>query len=153
MKALLTIGIFLATNLSVNNSKAQVAQGKIYGSRPDTTGVMAASKVESFMDKKTRIAVAIKGKVLKVVKPQGGWFDIDGGNGKVIHAHFSAYKVTIPATLQGKIVIADGVAQKQFVADDGQHFAGDTVSGKKQHSVKANPKAKLTFEVKGLLVE
>ena len=105
------------------------------------------------MDKKTRISVAIKGKVLKVVKTQGGWFDIDGGNGKIIHAHFTAYKVTIPTALQGKMIIADVVAQKQFTADDGQHFAGDTVSGKKQHSVKANPKTKLTFEVKGLMVE
>jgi hypothetical protein len=34
-----------------------------------------------------------------------------------------------------------------------QHFAGDTVSGKKQHAAKTNVKPVLTFEVKGLMVE
>lgn len=115
--------------------------------------MMDASKVEAHMDKKTRISVTIKGKVLKVTQPKGGWFEIDAGNGKIINAHFKNYDVTIPFELKGKYVIADGVAQKQFIADDQQHLAGDTATGKKQHSFKTNPKEKLTFEVSGLMVE
>ncbi len=105
------------------------------------------------MDKKARITTAIRGKVLKVTKQKGGWFDIDAGNGKVIAAHFKLYNITIPDDLKGCTIVAEGVAAKQFIADDQQHFAGDTVTGKKQHSVKTNPKQRLTFEVKGLLVE
>jgi len=134
-------------------SYVQAQSHKIYGSRPDTTGVMSASKVESFMDNKPRVTVAIKGKVLKVTKSQGGWFDIDGGNGDVIHAHFTTYKVFIPTRLKGKTVIVDGVAETPFIADAGQHFAGDTVSGKHENNTKTNPKKRITFEVKGLLVE
>jgi hypothetical protein len=51
------------------------------------------------------------------------------------------------------VVIIEGVAQKQFIADDLQHFAGDTVQGKKQHQVNANPNQRLTFEVTGLMVD
>ena len=127
--------------------------GKVFGTMPDSTGMIKASQVESFMDKKTRISITIKGLVLKVTKQKGGWFDIDAGNGKIIAAHFNTYNVTIPTDLKGKYVVADGVAQKQFIADDGQHFAGDTVTGKKQHTVKTNPKQRLTFEIKGLMVE
>jgi len=43
--------------------------------------------------------------------------------------------------------------QKQFIADDQQHFAGDTVTGKKQHEVKTNPKRRLSLEVKGMMVD
>ena len=127
--------------------------GKIYGARPDTTGVIAASKAESSMDKKTRISAALKGRVIKVTREKGGWFELDGGRGKIIEAHFKDYNISIPTTLKGKTVIIDCVVQKQFIADDQQHFAGDTVKGKKQSQVKTNPKRRLTLEVNGLMVE
>jgi hypothetical protein len=125
----------------------------VFGARPDTVSVVSASKLEAFMDKKPRISTTIRGKVIKVTKTKGGWFEIDAGNGKVISAHFRDYNINIPVNIKGRTVIAEGVAQKQFIADDQQHFAGDTVSGKKQQNVKTNPKRKLTFEVKGMMIE
>jgi hypothetical protein len=133
--------------------KTGLVHGQIFGSKPDTTGVMDASKVEAFMDKKVRISVAIRGRVLKVTHEKGGWFTIDAGKGRTISAHFKNYAVNIPRTLAGRTVILDGIAQKQFIADDGQHFAGDTVKGKKQSQVNADPRRRLTFEVSGLLVD
>ncbi|WCT12616.1 DUF4920 domain-containing protein [Mucilaginibacter jinjuensis] len=126
--------------------------GMIFGSTPSNINQMPAAKLETFMGKRTRISVVIYGKVLQVTKEQGGWFEMDAGNGKVIAAHFRDYNIKIPADLKGRQVIIDGVAEKQFIADDLQHMAGDTVQGKKQHQVKTNPKEKLTFEVKGLMV-
>jgi hypothetical protein len=130
-----------------------LVHGKIYGSKPDTTGVMAASKVEEFMDKKVRISVVVRGRVLKVTKPKGGWFTIDAGNGRTISAHFKNYNVSIPAALTGRTVIMDGVAQIQFIADDQQHLAGDTVKGKKQSQHNANSRHRLTFEVTGMMID
>lgn len=130
-----------------------LAHGTIFGAKPDTTGVIAASKVGGFMDKKVRISISIKGKVTKVTKSKGGWFEMDAGNGRVITAHFKNYGVTIPTALAGHTVILDGIASKQFIADDGQHFAGDTVNGKKQHRVKTNPQRRLTYEVTGMMVD
>ena len=114
---------------------------------------MKASQLEPYMNTRTSVSTTIEGTVLRVTKTKGGWFDIDAGNGKVIAAHFLTYDVTIPTTLKGHTVIIEGIAQKQFAANDLQHMAGDTVTGAKQHTSKANPKDKLSFEVTGLMVE
>jgi hypothetical protein len=127
--------------------------GTVFGVKPNTVGMMDASKVEAFMGNKTRISTTIRGRVIKVTQQKGGWFELDAGNGKIIRAHFKVYNINIPTDLKGHTVIVEGVAQKQFIADDLQHFAGDTVNGKKQHTVKTNPKQKLTFEVTGLFVD
>jgi Domain of unknown function (DUF4920) len=152
MKALHIFFLFLPA-IAFAQTHQPLPHGKIFGSKPDTTAVVDAAKVEAFMDKKVRISTTIRGKVIKVTKQKGGWFDIDAGNGKIIAAHFKTYNITIPEDLKGRTIIAEGVAAKQFIADDQQHFAGDTVTGKKQHTVKTNPKQRLTFEVKGLMID
>ncbi|MGZ3767438.1 MAG: DUF4920 domain-containing protein [Mucilaginibacter sp.] len=146
--------LFLLFSFSVLAQKRTgLVHGKIFGSKPDTTGVMAASKVEDFMDKKVRISVAVRGKILNVTKEKGGWFTLDAGNGRTIAAHFKNYAVSIPTALAGWTVVLDGIAQKQFLADDQQHYAGDTVKGKKQSHIIANAKRRLTFEVSGMMVD
>ena len=132
---------------------AALPHGTVFGSKPLTTEVIKATHLETYIAKKTRINVTIRGRVTKVTKAKGGWFDIDAGNGKYISAHFKNYSINIPTNLKGKTIVAEGVAAKQFLADDLQHFAGDTVAGKKQHQVKTNPKRRLDFEVKGLMVD
>ncbi|QEC77363.1 DUF4920 domain-containing protein [Mucilaginibacter ginsenosidivorax] len=127
--------------------------GMVYGQKPDTIAMMPANKLEEFMGKKTRISTTIEGKIIKVTKEKGGWFDVDAGGGKIMAAHFKNYNVILPAQLAGRTVIMEGVAEKMFIADDLQHLAGDTVSGKKQHKVKTDPKRAVTFEVKGLMVD
>jgi len=153
MKALGIFFVLFLPAITFGQTRQPLPHGKIFGSKPDTTVVVNATKVEVFMDKKARISTTIRGRVIKVTKQKGGWFDIDAGNGKIIAAHFKTYNITIPEDLKGHTIIAEGVAAKQFIADDQQHFAGDTVTGKKQHTVKTNPKQRLTFEVKGLMVE
>jgi RecJ-like exonuclease len=127
--------------------------GMVYGVKPDTMQLIPAWRVEAFMAKKVRISTTIRGRIIKVTKTKGGWFQLDAGKGKIIAAHFKNYNITIPTALTGKIVFVEGVAEKQFIADDLQHFAGDTVRGKKQHAVKTDPKRRLIFEVKGLMVD
>lgn len=133
--------------------RTPLPHGMIYGVKPNTTAMLPAWRVEAFMDTKPRINTTIRGRVIKVTKPKGGWFELDAGKGKIIAAHFKNIGINIPADLKGKIVIVEGVAEKQFIADDLQHYAGDTVTGKKQHTVKTNPLRRLTFEVKGIMVD
>jgi len=145
--------IITAILLSANVfAQTPLPHGMVYGLKPDTTAMLPANKIESFMGKRTRISTTIKGKVLKVTRPNGGWFTIDAGDGKAIKAHFKNYKINLPPDIQGRTVIIEGVAAKQFVANDRQHYAGDTVIKKKQQRVKANPMQPLVFEVKGLMV-
>ena len=127
--------------------------GMTFGIKPTDISPIAATQIEASMAKKTRITTAIRGRIIRVTKSKGGWFEMDAGQGKIIKAHFKNYGIDLPRALRGRIVIIEGVAQKQFIADDMQHFAGDTVVGAKQHQVKTNPKQRLTFEVRGLMVD
>ncbi|GAA4325355.1 hypothetical protein GCM10023149_27630 [Mucilaginibacter gynuensis] len=127
---------------------AALPHGMIYGTQPDTAVMMDAPKLREFMGKKTRITTAIKGKVIKVTKAKGGWFELDAGNGEIITAHFSRGGINLPLNIKDRVVIIDGVAKKNFIADDEQHFAGDTTTYK-THS-KELPR--ISFEVKGLMV-
>src|SRR6202012_542064 len=124
----LLFAFFTTANLPAQNH-TPLPHGMLYGQKVDPTDVMPASKVEAFMEKKVRASVTLTGKVLQVTKTKGGWFDMDGGNGKIIKVHYKNYDITIPTGLKGRSVMIQGVAQKQFIADDMQHFAGDTVVG------------------------
>ncbi|MGF7041181.1 DUF4920 domain-containing protein [Mucilaginibacter lappiensis] len=153
MKLLTFFVLLFASATVLAQKEVPLPHGMVYGQKPDTTAMMSAAKVEAFMGKKTRISTTIEGRVIRVTREKGGWFELDAGAGKVISAHFKNYNINIPADLAGRKVIVEGVAAKQFIADDLQHMAGDTVSGKKQHEVKTDPKRKVTFEVKGLIVD
>jgi hypothetical protein len=151
MKTLLSIIAICATTGAF--AQNGITHGTTYGKKVNTVGMMQASKLEPYMDTRTRVNTTIEGKVLRVTKTKGGWFDIDAGNGKFIAAHFSTYNITIPMALKGHTVIVEGIAQKQFAANDLQPMAGDTVKGARQHTQKSNPKDKLSFEVTGLYVD
>ena len=153
MKVLPCLFIICFSFNSFAQKHTPLPHGSVYGVKPGTISLMDASKIEAFMGKRTRTSAIIRGKVLKVTQPKGGWFTLDAGNGKTIAAHFKNYDITIPTDLQGRIVIVEGVAEKQFIANDLQHMAGDTAAGKKQHKVNVDPKKRLTFEVTGLFVD
>jgi len=143
--------LFLIVCLFTANAFAQhtpLPRGTVYGTHPEGAGIVFADNLAKSMDQRITIVTSIKGKVLKVTKRKGGWFTIDGGHGTVIYAHFKDYRVTIPTDLAGHTILADGVATKQFVADDSQHLAG--TKGKES---KDNAKESLKFEVSGLIVQ
>jgi hypothetical protein len=144
---------FIAMMFAPVQKQVMLPHGMTFGKKVDQLQNMPAEKLEAFMGKMTRISTTIFGKVIQVDTPKGGWFRMDAGRGRVISVHFTDYKVTIPKELKGRTVMVQGIAQKQFIADDMQHFAGDTVKGAKQHQVKVDPKRKLTFEASGLMVE
>jgi hypothetical protein len=149
---LLITMICLCTLVASAQKKTALPHGMTYGTKPSTVALLRADTLEQAMGKKARISTSVVGKVLKVTKSKGGWFDMDAGKGRIIKAHFKDYNISLPTALKGREVIIQGVAAKQFIADDAQPLAGDTVVGKKQHQVRTNPKQRLIFEMTGLMV-
>jgi hypothetical protein len=148
MKLLLVfVALFTTTCLQAQ----PMPHGMVYGVKPGTIGRMDATKLEAFMGKRVRIGVVLLSRIVKVTKPKGGWFQLDAGRGRVINAHFKNYDITIPKALQGRRVIVEGIAQKQFIADDMQHLAGDPVT-KPKPNMKPATKPVITFEVTGIMV-
>ena len=143
----------LITNMVIAQKHVPLPHGMVFGEKPDTVALMQASKLENFMGKKTRITTVISGKVIKVTQEKGGWFDLNAGNNRVIAAHFTNAGINLPKQLAGRTVIISGIAAKQFIADDLQHMAGDTVNGKKQHKINTNPGRRISFEVRGLMID
>jgi RecJ-like exonuclease len=148
----LLIPFFVITSASAQRH-TPLPHGMVFGTKPDTTMQMPAWKIEDYMGKRIRMSTTLRGRIIRITKTKGGWFELDAGKGKIIDAHFKNMGVNIPDGLKGKIVLIEGIAQKKFIADDLQHYAGDTVVGKKQHTVKTNPLRRLSFEVKGLMVD
>jgi hypothetical protein len=147
---ILSFALLIALNGFAQKS-TPLPHGMVFGTKPDTTAMLPAYKVEEFMGKRTRISTTLRGMVLKATQSKGGWFNVDAGKGKVIRAHFKNYGITLPTDLKGRIIIMEGVAAKQFIANDMQHMAGDSVVKAKR--IKPDPKHKLVFEVKGLVVD
>jgi hypothetical protein len=142
MKALTLLFSLL---FSVAAGAQQISHGAIYGNKPSSGGAMDASKVEAFMGRKVRITATLTGKVAKVTNTKGGWFELQGANGKPIPAHFKTAGINIPQSLAGHTVIAEGIVAKQFDASDRQPMSGQTQ--------KETPNGGLSFEVTGLEVE
>lgn len=142
-----TLTLLFALLLSVAAGAQQMPHGTIYGNKPSNGGAMDASKLQAYMGNKVRVTAVLKGKVLKVTKTKGGWFQLQGANGKVIEAHFKDAGINLPASLAGRQVIANGIVSKQFIADDHQHLAGDS------QTQKNNSSGNFSFEVTGLEVE
>jgi hypothetical protein len=153
MKLITLFISILIANTAIAQKHVPLPHGMIFGEKPDSISLMPASKLEAFMGKKTRITTAITGKIIKVTKEKGGWFEMAAGNNRVIAAHFTDAGINLPLQLAGRTVIISGIAAKQFIADDLQHMAGDTVNGKKQHKINANPGRRISFEVKGLMID
>ncbi|MBL4677800.1 MAG: DUF4920 domain-containing protein [Mucilaginibacter sp.] len=153
MKKLALLLLIFCSMQSFAQKPTALPHGMVFGKKPKDVPPVPAAKIETLMGGKIRQTTAIVGKVLKVKKEQGGWFNIDAGNGRIIEAHFADYNIKLPTAIAGRIVIIEGVAQRQLIADDAQHLAGDTATGKKQHQAKVNPKERITFEVQGLMID
>ena len=153
MKRLLTLVFIFCAITGFAQKHTPLPHGMVFGDKPKDIAPVPAGKIEGFMGGKIRQTTALVGKIIKVTKEQGGWFEMDAGQGRVIAAHFKNFNIKLPQAIKGRTVIMEGVAQRLLIADDMQHFAGDTVVGAKQHKEKVNPKARITFEVWGLMVD
>ncbi len=145
--------ICLFCGVAMAQKKTPLPHGMVFGTKPKGIGPIPATTLERMMGGKVRQTAAISGKITRVTKEKGGWFEIDAGGGKTIAAHFANYNVTLPKAIAGRVVIIEGVAQRVLNPTDLQHFAGDTVTGSKQHRETVNKQRRLTFEVLGLVID
>ena len=144
MKTLFLL-LALLFSYSVFAQEKKLPHNEVFGKKLDKTAMVDADKLEAYMAQKPRISTTIKGKVINVVKEKGGWFTIDAGNNKVIAVHFKDYGINIPSELKDRIVMVQGVAQKQSAMDSQQHLSGQKQPGDKTTN-------KLSFEATGLMV-
>jgi hypothetical protein len=147
MRALLIYLLFIPLFLTAQK-RVPLPHGMVFGEKPEVVNLQQATNIQPYLGNRSRISAVIIGRVVKVTKPQGGWFDMDAGQGKVIAVHFKNYGINLPVELKGKEVIIAGTLTRQFEADDKQKYAGDNPA---THRTLVNPK-ELLFEATGLYV-
>ncbi len=149
MKALLAC-LFILPLLAVAQKRVPLPHGMVFGTKPEVVNLHKASELDAYMGRQTRTSAVIIATLLKVTNPKQGWFDLDAGQGHVIHAHFQQYNVSLPIELKGRQVIVAGVAARQFLSSNGQHLTGRN-SGS-MHNTQAQTGGEITFEATGLYV-
>lgn len=146
MKAIV---LFVMICIGTSAMAQRLPHGVVYGRNPGTTAIIKAENVESSMGRRSRINATVYGRISQVTKSKGGWFDVDAGHGRVITAHFKTMGINIPESLKNHYVVIGGTIQKQFIADDHQHYAGES----DHHGGRTSPKQVLLFEVTGMRVQ
>lgn len=144
--------VFFILTLIAFKAHAQqtpLPHGMVFGSKPDTSIIVEAANIDQLMGKKIRVSTTLRGRVINVDKQKGGWFTLDAGRGTIISAHFKNYDVTLPAALKGRVVIIEGIANRQVSATNGQQFGGKISAKQDAYTPKNKP---LIFEVTGLMV-
>lgn len=142
--------IYVLISASTYAQQTPLPHGMVFGLKPDTSNMVQAAKMLTFMDNKQRVSTTLMGKVVNVKKEKGGWFDVDAGGGKVISAHFKNYDVSLPVALKGRVVIIQGIANKKHSSTNMLGLTGDAVTAKK--NIQDNKASILNFEVTGLMV-
>ena len=65
--ACLLLALLFSSTVHAQKS-VPLSHGMIFETRPDTSAMREATKIEALMDKKTRITATIRGRVVKVTK-------------------------------------------------------------------------------------
>ncbi|PJJ83263.1 DUF4920 domain-containing protein [Mucilaginibacter auburnensis] len=143
------IGLCMALNTYAQ--RTPLPHGMIFGTKPDTSVVLDAAKLDSSMDRRNRISTIIKGRVLRVTDTQNGWFEMEAGKGKLISARFKNDGIKLPSALKGRVVIIQGIAARKMEAVNGKP-AGTVVKNVKDPEKTRDGTIPLIFEVAGLMV-
>ena len=149
----LCILVLLGFSIQVDAQRIPLPHGTVFGEKPDTMIMERAEMLPKLMGNKTSLSTTLSGVVKRVTKVKGGWFELADSKGEIIAAHFKNYKINLPKAIKGRGVIVEGVAVRQFIADDSQHFAGDSVIQQSFNKRKSRKRALVTFEVSGLMVD
>ncbi len=148
----LRLFLILAVSLSAFGAKAQhiaLPHGMVFGAKPKTMGMMDADKLRSYMGEKKRISVVLRDTITQINHEKGGWFTMQAGASGTLYAHFKDYNVKLPKAMEGRIVIVEAVAVREFTAADSQHFAGEANGGTSKKPVADA----ISLEISGLVID
>lgn len=97
-------------------------------------------------------AVKVKGKVVEVCKAEGCWLRMETSIGTMM-IRMKDHKFFVPVSMQGKTIVADGVATvKETSVDMLKHFAEDAGKTKEEITAIKNPKKEIVLQATGILV-
>lgn len=103
----------------------------VYGTYSSEAIPIPATRVAKNGDSFVGERIAIKGRVVEVCERRGCWFALDTSSPSVIRVKVprkenGEYEYTVPKSINGKTIVADGVLFSTMLSEDQQqHFADD----------------------------
>ncbi len=141
------MAIIVACNPTAKTSlhKPEKIKGTVYGDSVENINIKDPETIASLMEGTKTLNAKIKGRVQNVCKKNGNWLTLSLKNGKQIKVVFRDELFTVPKTIAGKEVIADGFVkhenisveeQKNFALETGELQAGiDSITSEKDQLV------------------
>jgi hypothetical protein len=127
-------------------------KGTNFGIATSEIGAVNASELAPLLDPREPKEIKVKGKVVEVCKAEGCWLRMETSGGTMM-VRMKDHKFFVPVSMQGKTIVADGVATlKETSVDMLRHYAEDAGKSKEEIAAIKEPKKEIVLQAKGILV-
>lgn len=150
-KLILFIAIFISVRALGQLTPA--ARGVTYGTEINAKNAISVEDLSARLNKEDQFSGKIKGKVVSVCQKKGCWMKLANTKGDEIMIKFEDYGFFVPADIDGKEIVLNGVGKKSVTSVSKlQHYAKDAGKSAEEVSKITEPKSEIVFTASGVLV-
>ena len=150
-KLILFIAIFISVRALGQLTPA--ARGVTYGTEINAKNAISVEDLSARLNKEDQFSGKIKGKVVSVCQKKGCWMKLANTKGDEIMIKFEDYGFFVPADIDGKEIVLNGVGKKSVTSlSKLQHYAKDAGKSAEEVSKITEPKSEIVFTASGVLV-
>lgn len=150
-KLMLLIAIFISAGAVAQLTPA--APGVTYGFPISAKDAVSVEDLSERLISKEEFSGKIKGKVLSVCQKKGCWMKLANTKGEEIMIKFEDYGFFVPADIDGKEIVLNGVGKKSITSVSKlQHYAKDAGKSDEEVAKITEPKSEIVFTASGVLV-
>jgi hypothetical protein len=152
MKKLIFLMVIFASTLA-EAQLTPATSGVTYGSAVKAKYAISVEDLSTRLDSKDEFSGKIKGKVLSVCQKKGCWMKLANTKGEEIMIKFEDYGFFVPADIDGKEIVLNGVGKKSVTSVSKlQHYAKDAGKSAEEIAKITESKSEIVFTASGVLV-
>lgn len=140
---------------TVVKTKPKVVDNSSYfGEEVTIESAADVTRLPMMLKNKNEASLKLIGKVENVCQTEGCWFDLDLGNGQLLHVTFKDEAFVVPKDIAGKTVLINGMATKEIIpVDMAKKIAKD--EGKSQAEINkiTSPVVEYSYEASGVVIK
>jgi Domain of unknown function (DUF4920) len=150
-KLILLIAIFASGRSIAQLTPA--TPGITYGAKINATNAISVEDLVVTLSNSDEFSGKIKGRVVSVCQKKGCWMKLANTRGEEIMIKFEDYGFFVPADIDGKEIVLNGVGKKSVTSVSKlQHYAKDAGKSAEEVLKITEPKSEIIFTASGVLV-
>ncbi|CAN5421556.1 hypothetical protein BH23BAC1_BH23BAC1_27030 [soil metagenome] len=124
-----------------------------YGEQFQEENPIQITLIQEALENKDSLYIQAQGKIEKVCQKKGCWMQVGLGNGETMMVTFKDYGFFVPADIEGKSVVFEGVAKKEITSVETlRHYAEDAGKSPQEINAITEPEESIVFEAVGVKV-